>query len=130
MLTSRRRILVIDDDPDTREVLELALSLEGYDIATAASVDVAMQILQQTRPNLILLDYHIDGVTPQAFLDSLRQRSGLPPVILISAEKDCARRARELGLMHYLPKPFELEVLLELIRRVEGAKPRQGLFHV
>jgi DNA-binding response OmpR family regulator len=120
-MNSKRRILIVDDDPDTRDVLELALSLEGFHAEGVPDCVQAVRALLQMNPDLILLDYHLNGSSPHAFLSELRGRNISTPVILLSAEKGCAERAIALGIDHHLSKPFELDSLLNLIRSVNAA---------
>ena len=121
-MRTKRRILIVDDDSDTRDVLELAFSLEGLHIEVAADHASAMKLTMQRRPDVILLDYHINGSTPGDFLVELKKRNVNAQVVLVSAAKDCAKRAAELGLEHHLAKPFELDTLFELIRSLNAAE--------
>jgi two-component system, OmpR family, response regulator len=122
IMSSQRRILIVDDDPDTRDVLELALSLEGYHVEGVPDCIQAVRALVQMNPDVILLDYRLNGSSPQEFMSELRGRSLSTPVILISGEKCCAERAIALGIDYHLSKPFELDSLLNLIRSVNAAK--------
>jgi CheY-like chemotaxis protein len=120
-MSSKRRILIVDDDPDIRDVLELALSLEGYFVEGVADCIQAARALTPNPPDVILLDYRLNGSSPQTFLKELRARNLSTPVILLSAEKGCTERAIALGIDHHLSKPFELDSLINLIRNVNAA---------
>jgi CheY-like chemotaxis protein len=117
-------VLVVDDDPDIRETLGLVLGQHGYSVATAADGAEALEQLraQPRRPCLILLDLMMpgmDGFELCELIDTTDDLSTIPVVVLTGAGPQVSRRVSALRL-EVLPKPVELRVLLETVRRFCG----------
>ncbi len=110
----RDRVLIIDDDPDLRELCAIGLADVGLTCVEATSCPEALPLLERERARLraVLLDYFMPGPPPAACAKAIQERldPGVP-VILISAAVDIGERAAELGLTRYLAKPFELAQL-------------------
>ena len=118
MLTDKKSIMVIDDDPDIVEFLRYNLNGSGYEVSTATSGLHAMwKIALSTPPDLILLDIMMpspDGYEVLEYLKDSEFRN--VPVIIVSARttENDIDRAYALGADYFLPKPFSIERLLEL----------------
>jgi two-component system OmpR family response regulator len=113
-------ILVVDDDASLRLLCRVNLELDGYRVVEARSVAEAEEILAAGGVDLVLLDVHIgldDGI---ALMRSLRRRKHTASVVLFtgSAQLDAETRAEADGVV---PKPFRLEELLEVVRRLTAA---------
>ena len=107
-----KRILVVDDDDDIREVAQASLSLiGGWDVSTAASGREALSHATKQGPDAILLDVMMPDMDGPATLESLRQNPATAqiPVIFLTAKVQSADRARltGLGATALLPKPFD-----------------------
>ena len=113
-----KNVLIIDDDADTREVLQLALGNEGFQVEMAADREVALQMIETRRPHAILIDYFMDGTDLATFMSRLREGPIPVPVILMTGAEDSSRKARELGVPFSISKPFTIEALTELLGRV------------
>ena len=117
----RDRVMVIDDDPDFRELVALCLEDQGFTCVGAPTCGEALPLLDGERGRLraVLLDYFMPGLAPSACARAVLDRvePGVP-VVLVSAAVDIAERAAELGLTRYLAKPFDISALGDL---VEGA---------
>jgi len=114
----RKNVLIVDDDADTREVLQLALGNEGFQVDMAADREAALQMIEKSRPNAILIDYFMDGTDLTTFMLRLRECPIPVPVILMTGAEDVSRKARELGVPFSITKPFTIEALTELLGRV------------
>lgn len=112
-----RRLLVVDDDPDSLEIISEALSWEGYQVKTAASGPEALELLQDWRPDLVLLDVNMPGVSGVQTLKDLRQREKYVSVMFISGNSstEAVISGLDSGADDYIPKPFDP---LELLARV------------
>ncbi len=118
-----RRVLLVEDDVGIREMVMLALSDEGYEVLSAPDGETALALLEQSPPDVILLDMKMPGMDGWAFAAQYTQRpEGAPrvPVIVLTAAQDAERRAAEIGAAAYLPKPFDLEALLDVIATHTG----------
>jgi DNA-binding response OmpR family regulator len=119
------RVAVIDDDPDIRLTIAVALERAGFDVSTFEDGQSALDGVTH-RPELILLDYMMPRLNAEGFL---RARGGHPllrdvPVVVISAYPELVELvvAETVGVLH---KPLDLEILLECVayhcRRSPGA---------
>jgi two-component system OmpR family response regulator len=116
---SPRRVLVVDDDDTIRELLELALGDAGYDVGSAAEGGAALEMVDRFKPHLVLLDLRMGGIDGRGFAAAYRARPGRrAPIALVTAVRDPAQAAIELGAQGYLAKPFDLGELLNLVARL------------
>ncbi|UDF02804.1 response regulator [Asticcacaulis sp. AND118] len=115
----RQHILVVDDDFDLRELISGFLSLNGFEVHTAASGRDMDKLLQRGDIGLVVLDYMMPGEDGLSICKRLNQRGG-PPVIMLSAKGEEIDRivGLELGADDYLAKPFHPRELLARIRAV------------
>lgn len=112
-----KNILVVDDEPDIREALGTALSLEGYSVRLAPDRDIALKMYRMQRPDAILLDWSMSGLGIEEFLREVRAINPEECVILVTAGYRAAQKAQELGLKHYLAKPFDYLDVLNLTQK-------------
>jgi DNA-binding NtrC family response regulator len=119
---SRKTILVVDDERAQREILEMILSGEGYDITTASSGEAALKFVADRRFDLVLTDLKMTGMSGIDLLKELVAFDKSIMVILLTAHGtiDSALEAKELGVFAYLQKPYEREKLLETVSRALG----------
>jgi CheY-like chemotaxis protein len=117
--SSHKRILVIDDDSDIRETLADVLSSAGYEVTTAANGREGLDRLRGSAHDLVVLDLMMPVMTGWEFRgEQLRDASiAEVPVIVISA----ARSPKPIEASATLPKPFDLQELLDLAERLAGA---------
>ncbi len=118
---ARARVLLVDDEPDIREVLADALSWEGYDVATAANGREALRILRSGPPvDVVLLDLTMPIMSGWEFRQVQRLDPALAgiPVIVTSASSPGTTAP-----VRFLPKPFGLDELLTALAEVLRARP-------
>lgn len=109
-------MLVVEDDSDIASLLTDILQTEGY-APVAVSDSAGLKCELEVRPDLVVLDLRLTRGGADHILKALRDRGmGDVPVLLLSAASDLPERARELGVMSYLAKPFELDELLVVVR--------------
>ena len=121
-----RRVLVVEDDTSIRDTLELALTVQGYEVATAANGRDAMALLRRGRPDLIVLDLMIPVMDGWNFRVEQR-RAGYDdvPVLVLTASRNAADSNDALGAAERLQKPFDLRHLLDTISRLaQQGSPR------
>ena len=113
-----RRILVVEDDADAMRMLGYALRENGYEVAEAATGYVALSEVARRDPDLILLDLYLSGgMNGGEFLAQYRRSGGRAKVIVISGAARGDPIARDLVVEEYRGKPFDLEGLLQSVRR-------------
>src|SRR6266516_2867614 len=125
MSNGRCRVLVVDDDPDIREVISLILSEEGFRIRGAENGRQALAVLQDWRADLILLDLMMPVMDGAAFRTEQRRTAAIAdiPVVVLTASRPVGGSSTEgLGCAALLSKPCDLGVLVETVTRVAGAR--------
>jgi CheY-like chemotaxis protein len=118
MESRRKKILIADDDPAILEVLTLFLEEVGYEVETRHDGHT-LQAFEHSYPDLLLLDIWMSGRNGRdlcRFLKSQEETRHLP-ILLVSANRDMERIAREAGADDFIAKPFGLDELLEKIER-------------
>lgn len=118
----RPQILAIDDDETIRNLVVLALREEGFDVATAANGRAALEWLDKGgKPALILLDMRMPVMNGWEFATQYRARPGEhAPIVTFTAAVDAGDRAKEINADYALPKPFDLEELIDAVKRMTG----------
>jgi DNA-binding response OmpR family regulator len=119
-MPNARHVLVVDDDQDIRDILELALGIEGYDVVLASDRNLALKSARESAPALVLLDYYMHGLEPALFISELRSLKIEAPIVLMTAAHDGKEKAKALGVDHLLPKPFDLDALVSILREYSG----------
>jgi len=114
-----KHILIIDDEEAVCWALQRALEREGHSVATAASAEQAFALLDQRRPDVLVLDVRLPGMDGLTALGRFRQLVPNLPVIIVTAFGDLptAVRAVEGGAFDYLAKPFDLQQAIECVQR-------------
>jgi DNA-binding response OmpR family regulator len=112
------KILVVDDNPQVRELLRDFLEARGYEITLAEDGERALAAIDRAPPDLLLLDLMMPGVTGMAILRQLRQVRPELPVLVLTAvnELEVARAALDLGAYDYLTKPVDLGILERVVK--------------
>jgi CheY-like chemotaxis protein len=119
-----KTVLIVEDDPDTREVLEEMLDAGGYQVVTATNGAEGLAALEGIQPPaVVLLDLMMPVMSGFAFLEELVRRpdhAGFP-VLLISANETLEQAAQLPGVVGYVRKPFDLDEVLALLERSSGS---------
>ena len=112
-----QRMLVVEDDPDTQQMLTMILRSEGYDVLTAGSGPLGLELLRKMGPDLVLLDWMLPGMDGLEVCRRAREFSNVP-IIMLTAKTGTDEKVSGLdtGADDFLPKPFEPEELLARIR--------------
>jgi two-component system LytT family response regulator len=118
------RILIVDDEAPARERLKRLLShIANAEIIGEAEDGVqAVELIEQERPDLVLLDIHIPGLDGFGVIEALEEP---PPVVFVTAYDEYAIRAFEVNALDYLLKPFSQERLEKAIRRAQEAQAEE-----
>jgi DNA-binding response OmpR family regulator len=119
---SGETILVVDDEPTIVEVVELYLLREGFKVLTAADGHAALSAVQQQRPDLVVLDLMLPGMSGLEVTRQLRADGALPIIMLTARGEETDRVVGlELGADDYVTKPFSPR---ELVARVKAVLRR------
>ncbi len=112
-------ILIVDDEPDIREILQFNLQNEGYDIDLAESAEQAAKILS-SKHKLILLDVMMGGISGFKFADQMRKDGNNAPIIFLTAKntENDMLTGFSIGGDDYIPKPFSIKEVIARVRSV------------
>jgi len=118
------RILFVDDDPHTLEILGKAVEVFGHQAIWASDGQAALRIASEQSPDIIFVDMSLPDIDGLALLAKLHQTPGLTdtPLLVLSAspELDVAELAQKAGARAYLNKPIRLQTLLDTIQTYTG----------
>jgi DNA-binding response OmpR family regulator len=113
------RVLFVEDDAGLAGVVVRHLRARGHDAVAAGSAEDAVEaIAAGFRPTVVLLDINLPGASGWELLRTGRLReAGSPPVYIVSATAVPPARMREFGVAGFLPKPFAMPTLMEIVAR-------------
>jgi DNA-binding response OmpR family regulator len=120
----RQKILAVDDETKITEVLESFLGSKGYSVLSAGNPELAFEIFEREKIDLILLDLMLPGMTGEEFCAAIRRKSRVP-IIMLTAKigEDDMLNGLSIGADDYITKPFSLKTLLA---RIEAVLRRSG----
>jgi CheY-like chemotaxis protein len=118
MKRQSRKILVVDDEPDILLFLQVILEEEGYTVVTSDKGEYLEQLHNGGLPDLILLDVLLSGKDGRDIVRYLKSQEETKhiPVIMFSAHPGAEETARQAGAENFLPKPFDIDELLAMIK--------------
>jgi len=116
------RVLVLDDQEYLREIIAVILGDAGYPAVPVANTTEAVQRLEELRPDLLVLDMSLPGITGLEFLDELRRdpRWAALPVLMVSGDPGALATVQGRPNVGTLPKPFDVNVLISETQRLIG----------
>ena len=109
------RILLVEDDRDTREILSWVLGHDGFEVAEASNGERALELMRECPPDLVLLDFAMPVLDGRDVIEAMRKDLSLRkvPVVTISASP----QALQMAASAHVAKPFAMADLLGAIRR-------------
>jgi CheY-like chemotaxis protein len=123
---SGHRLLVVDDNQDAGNSLAMLLRLQGHEVRVAYSGVAALEMTQDYRPDVVILDIGMPGMDGYEVARRLRQRPGLEKVVLAAltgwGQQQDRRRTAEAGFNHHLVKPPDPKALEELLASLAGCR--------
>jgi two-component system, OmpR family, KDP operon response regulator KdpE len=122
------RILVIDDEPPIRKLLRVGLSAHGYQIVEASNGKMALDLLSEQAPDLVILDLGLPDMQGHELLRTMRGRNDSVPIVVLSSRDDETGKVQALdsGADDYVTKPFGMD---ELLARMRAALRHQLQIH-
>lgn len=116
------RVLLVEDDPDLRELMQAGLEQAGLAVTAAADGEQALAWARRHRPAVVVLDLRLPGMAGEEVAGRLRALPGAaPPVLVVTAVADPRERTERAGGLLYLRKPFRLDELVTAVRAVLAA---------
>jgi DNA-binding response OmpR family regulator len=112
-----KKILVVDDEPEVRQLMEHFLTERGYEVRIAENGRLALAALDTFMPDVVLLDMHMPEMDGLETLKRLAVRSPSLPVIMVTVNEDVETTTHllQMGAADYVPKPFNLDYLEQAI---------------
>ena len=125
------RILIVEDDDGIRETLKYHLTTAGYAVTEARDGAIGLRLARTSRPDLVLLDLMLPGMSGMEFCRALR-RSSRVPIIMVTAKSSEIDTVvgLEVGADDYVTKPFRLRELVARMRAVMRRAPNLSLIHI
>ena len=120
------RILVVDDDRATRQLIQLQLKAAGHHVETAGDGAAALKRIRKSRPDLVLLDVWMPGMDGLEMLAHLRDEPSQPRVVVMTADdtSETLLKAIREHAFRYVTKPVEPRQLAALVAEVLASKPQ------
>ncbi len=119
---NKKRILVVEDELDIRELLEIVLTIRGFQVALAENGRRGLETLTTFKPDLVLLDLampELDGIGFLKGKSELADHSTVPVIVLSARDKSRdAGLAIEMGADTYISKPFDTEAVISNVNRL------------
>jgi len=121
-MASAQKILVIEDEPDIRKLVQYNLTQEHFNVVEAEDGEQALSLLQREKPNLVILDLMLPGLSGMELCKILRQRSDTSrlPILMLTAKAGETDRivGLEMGADDYLAKPFSPREMVARVRAI------------
>jgi len=126
-MSNSSNIWIIDDDRSIRWVLEKALKQDGMVVQSFETADRALKQLAKEEPDVLITDIRMPGMSGLELLDTINEQRPELPVIIMTAHSDLesAVSAYQGGAFEYLPKPFDVDDAVELVRRALAHRQEQ-----
>ncbi|HEY6262188.1 MAG TPA: response regulator [Nitrospiraceae bacterium] len=114
------KILVIDDEPGIRNLLDTLLRRKGYDVVLAESGQKGLDLFRRERPDVIVLDLKMPGMDGLSVLQQVRSLDSKKPVIVLTGAgtAETEQKVRALGVTEYVEKEFSLHLLGDSLKRL------------
>jgi len=111
-------VLVVDDDPEIRDLVRWLLEDEGWTVETAGDGRAALDQATRSRPALIVLDMGLPIISGEEVALRLHDvYADPPPIVVVSADGHAGERAARIGAASFLHKPFNVDDLARIVRR-------------
>jgi DNA-binding NtrC family response regulator len=128
-LGKKIKVLVADDELTFLNSLAKRLELRGFDVTKAENGQEALNRIKQSRFDLAMIDLKMPGANGKQVLELLKKTDDYVEVIIMTGHGsiDAAEECMKLGAFRYLPKPYELEKIIETLRQAYAARLKKKL---
>ena len=113
------RILIVDDEPDFREMLNLMLRKEGFETAIAENGEDFLNKIDDFQPDLVTLDVMMPGLTTEEILEKIIKKKCKPKIILLTVVRYSEEALEEIlkksNIVAYIDKPFDLDDFIDTV---------------
>lgn len=121
MVSMAQKVMVVDDEPDLREMINLMMQKEGYETHTAENGVDFLDHIDEFNPDVVTLDVMMPGITTKEILDRLKDKQCKPKIILLTVvrfSEEEKNKILEMGnVVDYVTKPFEFTELVDTVKK-------------
>ena len=121
MSNNRKRIMIVDDERDFREMLNLMLRNKGFEIEFAEDGSIFLEKVDDFQPDLVILDVMMPGLTTEAILEQMKKKKSKPKIILLTVVRFTPKKLDKLlemdNIVDYIKKPFDIDAFLDSVKK-------------
>ena len=118
------KIMIVDDEPDLRDMINLMMNKEGYETLIAKDGQDFLDKVDQFQPDVVTLDVMMPGLTTKEILEKLKQKTTDPKILLLTVVQFSDEEKMKLksmgNIVEYITKPFELKELIASVKKYSG----------
>ncbi|HWD89167.1 MAG TPA: response regulator [Mucilaginibacter sp.] len=126
-----KKVLLLDNDEDVLDVMQEALSYEGFEVKCIGQTNDIFPEIERYRPDVVILDYILDGVNGGEICHQIKEnkKTSDMPVILVSAYPKVLWSLGDYGCDDFIPKPFDLDDFTGRILKLIDCKKKNNYLH-
>ena len=121
------KIMIVDDEPDLREMLDILMKKEGYDTEMAEDGIDFLKKIDSFQPDIVILDVMMPGLTTIEILEKLKEKQSKPKIILLTVVRYSGEGREKMletnNIVEYIKKPFDLDHLIDIVKRQVQREP-------
>jgi len=115
------KIMIVDDEPDLREMLVLMFQKEGFETETAEDGSDFLEKIDEFNPDLVTLDVMMPGLATDEILEKLKEKKSKPKIILLTVVRYSYEEKEKMlkmnNIVDYIKKPFEIDTLMNAVKK-------------
>ena len=114
------KIMIVDDEPDLRDMLDILMKNEGYDTEMAVDGSDFLKKIDRFDPDIVTLDVMMPGPTTMEILEKLKKKKSKPKVILLTVvrfDRDEKKIFEQRNVVDYIKKPFDMDEFLQRVKK-------------
>ncbi len=121
MSNNRKRIMIVDDERDFREMLNLMLRNRGFEIEFAEDGSIFLEKVDDFQPDLVILDVMMPELTTEEILEQMKKKKSKPKIILLTVVRFTPKKLDKLlemdNIVDYIKKPFDIDAFLDSVKK-------------
>lgn len=115
------KVMVVDDEPDLREMINLMMQKEGFETEMAENGSDFLEKIEEFQPDLVTLDVMMPGLTTKEILEKLKEKNCKTKIILLTVVRFSEGEKKKLfemgNVVEYITKPFEFDDLMDVVKK-------------
>jgi CheY-like chemotaxis protein len=120
-MATKQTVVLVEDEAQQRDILTMLLETEGYEVVAVDSAEKALELLQDLTVHLVITDVKLPDMDGFTFFERVREVNAQPPIpfLFITGYNNPAtiERVKSLGAAGYITKPYDLEKLVDIVRK-------------